>query len=52
VRTCTIATHENKPWHSKRIVRAAKAAVVLNSAMPAPPHLQIRWQLCTQHAPR
>ena len=48
----TIVTHNNKQRHSKRIVGAAKASVVLNSALPAPPHLRIRWQLCTQHAPR
>ena len=32
MRTCTIATHENKPRHSKRIARAAQASIVLNSA--------------------
>jgi hypothetical protein len=51
--TCAIATHENKPRHSKRIARAAKGlgCAQLGNQLPAPPHLRIWWQLCTQHAP-
>ena len=31
---------------------AAGGITELNSAMPAPPPIRIRWQQCTQHAPR
>jgi hypothetical protein len=31
----TVASHENKPWQGKQPMRAAKASVVLNSAIPS-----------------
>ena len=45
--------------HIKTSRRAANGSRVrqesrlcLTQQLPAPPHLRIRWQLCTQHAPR
>ena len=52
-RTYTVGSHENKPWQSKQLVRAAKASVVLEFSNCQCRHTcESKWQLCTQHAAR